>query len=108
LRDLHADSDSRLDPQAYVLRPDVVLEISKELVKVNGYYARTKKAAELAFKHMQKGFDNKELDLSDKEQSWLEKLAGDVADLPADVNELTAYIIGDCAKLDPKKYDLKF
>jgi methanol--5-hydroxybenzimidazolylcobamide Co-methyltransferase len=108
LRDLHADSDSRLDPQAYVLRPDVVLEISKELVKVNGYYARTKKAAELAFKFMQKGFDNKELDLSDKEQSWLEKLSGDIDELPDDVNELIAEVIDDCPKLDPKKYDLKF
>lgn len=28
LRDLLADSDSRLDVQAYVLRPDVVLDIS--------------------------------------------------------------------------------
>ena len=29
MRDLHADSDSRLDPQAYILRPDVVQDIAK-------------------------------------------------------------------------------
>ena len=49
LRDLHADSDSKLDPQAYVLRPDVVLDISKELVTVEGHYPRAKKAAALAW-----------------------------------------------------------
>ena len=65
LRDLHADSDSRLDPQAYVLRPDVVLAISKELVKVDGYYPRAKKAAALAFSHIQKP-DNRELKLDGK------------------------------------------
>jgi methanol--5-hydroxybenzimidazolylcobamide Co-methyltransferase len=36
LRDLHADSDSRFDPQAYILRPDVVLRISRYLVKAEG------------------------------------------------------------------------
>lgn len=33
MRDILADSDSRIDPQVYVLRPDVVLEISEEIVK---------------------------------------------------------------------------
>ncbi len=33
MRNLLADSDSKFDPQAYVLRPDVVLDISQELVK---------------------------------------------------------------------------
>jgi methanol--5-hydroxybenzimidazolylcobamide Co-methyltransferase len=44
LRDLHADSDSKYDPQAWVLRPDVVLDISKELVKQEGnYYNKCRK-----------------------------------------------------------------
>jgi len=107
LRDLHADSDSRLDPQAYVLRPDVVLDISKEMVKVEGYYPRAKKAAELAVAHIQKGQDSGHLDLDDKEQMWLENIADTVADLPADVGEFTETMIGECSdKLDPKKYDM--
>lgn len=44
MRDLLADSDSYLDPQAYILRPDVVLDISSELVKVDGYYPKAKKS----------------------------------------------------------------
>lgn len=106
MRDLLADSDSRLDPQAYVLRPDVVLDISKELVKVDGYYERTKKAAELALSAIQKGFDKGELKLSDKEVVWISTLSEQVAALPNDAGELTESIIGDCEKLDPKKYDM--
>jgi methanol--5-hydroxybenzimidazolylcobamide Co-methyltransferase len=106
LRDLHADSDSRFDPQAYVLRPDIVFEISKELVKIDGYYPRTKKAAELALSHIRKGYDKKELQLNDKELTYLDDLSETVAKLPADVKEFTESVIDDCDKLDPKKYDM--
>ena len=106
LRDLHADSDSKLDPQAYVLRPDVVLDISKELVKVDGYYPRAKKAAALAFAHMLKATEQGALKLDDKELMWLENLSETVEGLPDDVGEFTENIIGECEKLDPKKYDM--
>ena len=106
LRDLHADSDSRYDPQAYVLRPDVVLDISKEIVKVDGYYPRAKKAGSLALSHIQKAYDNGELILDSKELMWLEDLADTIDGLPSDVGEFTENIIGECEKLDPKKYDM--
>lgn len=106
MRDLHADSDSRLDPQAYVLRPNVVLDIAKELVKVDGDYPRAKKAASLAFSHIQSAHDSGELKLNDKELTWLENLADTVEGLPADVGTFTEDIIGECEKLDPKKYDM--
>jgi len=106
LRDIHADSDSKLDPQAYVLRPDVVLDISKELVKVEGYYPRAKKAALLALEHMQKGHKAGQLELNDKELMWLENLGETVEELPNCVDEFTANIVDDCEKFDPKKYDM--
>ena len=107
LRDLYAASDSRLDPQAYVLRPDVVLDISKELVKVDGHYPKAKKAAGLALAAMKKAHGEKELLLNDKELMWLDDITAAVDELPEDVNEFTAGIIGECEKLDPKKYDLE-
>jgi methanol--5-hydroxybenzimidazolylcobamide Co-methyltransferase len=106
LRDLYADSDSKYDPQAYILRPDVVLDIAKELVKVDGHYPRAKKAAELALAAMKKGYDNKKLNLNDKEVMWLNNLAETVAKLPSDVGKFTESIIDDCEKLDRKKYDM--
>mgnify|MGYP000097270371 CR=1 FL=1 len=107
LRDLHADSDSAIDPQAYVLRPDVVLEISKEIVKEEGYYNRTKKAASLAFSKIKEAHGNGELKLEDKELMWLDRLSEDVEALPSDVQTLTEQMLPQCEKLDPAKYDMK-
>ena len=45
LRDLFVISDSRRDPQAYVLRPDVVIDISRKIIAESGAYARTRTAA---------------------------------------------------------------
>ena len=106
LRDLHADSDSRLDPQAYVLRPDVVLRISKTLVTVDGYYGRTKKAAELALAEIDEGHRNGLLALSDRELASLENLIEEIDALPATEGELIADVLEDCEKLDPRRFDL--
>jgi len=107
LRDLHADSDSRLDPQAYVLAPDVVLRISKEIVKEQGYYKRTKRSAELAIEEITRGFKEGRLKLSDREEASLDQLSEEVSSFPDSEEKLIAEIIDDCDKLDPKKYDLK-
>ena len=106
MRDLLAGSDSCLDPQAYILRPDVVLDISNELVKVDGYYPKAKKAAALALSHIRKGFDKGKLQLNDKESMWLEQLSETVDGLPGDTGEFIDSVIDDCQKLDPKKYDM--
>jgi methanol--5-hydroxybenzimidazolylcobamide Co-methyltransferase len=106
MRDLYADSDSKLNPQAYVLRPDVVLDISKGIVKEDGYYPRAKKAAALALEHIQKGHASGLLDLDDREQTWLENLSDTIDALPADVEAFTAQVKDECEKFDPKKYDM--
>ena len=108
LRDLHADSDCYLDPHAWILRPDVVLEISKGIVAETGVYNRTKKAAELALMSIDKGAKEGGLILSEKEREWLKKLIDEVGSLPATLDELTEEVIDDCDKLDPSKYDLAF
>jgi methanol--5-hydroxybenzimidazolylcobamide Co-methyltransferase len=106
LRDLHADSDSRLDPQAYILRPDVVLRIAGEILKAEGHYGRIKKAAGLALEEIAGGHKKGLLLLSEREQESLRALSEDVASLPGDEDQLTADIIDDCEKLDPKKYNM--
>jgi len=106
LRDLHADSDSRFDPQAYILRPDVVLRIAKALVTVDGHYGRTKKAAEMALKEIGDGHKKGLLALSEREQDSLENLVEEIAELPATEGELIDDMLADCEKLDPKRFDL--
>jgi methanol--5-hydroxybenzimidazolylcobamide Co-methyltransferase len=106
MRDMLADSDSSLDPQAYVLRPDVALELSKEIVKETGYYNRTKKAAELTLAKLKAAHNDGELKLDGKELMWLDRITDDIATLPADAETLTEDMIPQCEKLDPAKYDM--
>ena len=82
MRDLLADSVRSRDPRSYVLRPDIVLEISKEIVKETGHYKRTKRAAGLALLHMKAAYAEGRLMLDAKELEWLDRLADDVDDLP--------------------------
>ena len=75
MRDLLADSDSSLDPQAYVLRPDVVLRISESLIKEEGSYNRMKKAATEAIEELRKAYDAGNVRILDKELKWLDTMS---------------------------------
>ena len=106
LRDLHADSDSKLDPQAYVLRPDVVLKIAAELVRSDDDYERGKLAAKLALEAMRTGHQAGELDLDERELTWLDDLSATADELPATADELAAIVAANSDAYDPTKYDL--
>ena len=106
LQSLYAESDSKLDPQAYILRPDVVLAISKEIVKVDGHYNRAIKAAEVTIDVMKKANLAGNLDLNEKEIDWLGTLADAIATMPNNEDEAINLYAPDCEKLDRKKYDL--
>ncbi|MDR0308846.1 MAG: hypothetical protein LBH87_02845 [Coriobacteriales bacterium] len=85
LRDLYADSDSYLDPHAYILRPDVALEMAKGIVDgSDNYFARCKRTVEVACKAIQKGFDTGKLRLNDREKAALAALQSDVAAITND------------------------
>ncbi|MCL2653875.1 MAG: hypothetical protein FWD63_08850, partial [Propionibacteriaceae bacterium] len=106
LRDLHADSDSRLDPQAYVLRPDVVVGIAAELVKEEDDYERGKLAAKLALQAMRDGHASGQLHLDDREATWLDDLSRTADAMPQTAEELAAIVADDSDAYDPSKYDL--
>ena len=105
LRDLHADSDSRFDPQAYVLRPDVVFEISRKIVAdQNGPLSRAKTAALAAIESLRGGLEQKRLILDDREAGWLDILESQIETIPDDVEKFTAEMIDECEKFNPEIY----
>lgn len=108
MRDLLADSDSKLDPQAYVLRPDVVLDISNELVKYNDPFSRTKAAALLAIDRLRKAINNKEVLILEREKSWLDNMEAQLEMVPADEQQFINDMVGEntSEKFVPAKYDL--
>ena len=108
-RDLLVDSDASLDPQAYVLRPDVVFEISKELIKTQDPFLRTKLGAELALKHIRKGIENKEVFVEDRELAWLDIIEDQLDEIPDDEIEFYNQIKDelDMTKFLPAEYGLE-
>jgi methanol--5-hydroxybenzimidazolylcobamide Co-methyltransferase len=108
LRDLNADTDSPLNATAYILRPDVVLELSKQLVKVEDtYYKRLKAAAALAAEALRKGFETKKLALAEKELKQLDKVSKAIDALPDDEEAFISDGIRSAKSLRPEIYDLQ-
>ncbi|MDR1796504.1 MAG: methanol--corrinoid methyltransferase [Clostridiales Family XIII bacterium] len=107
LRDLNADSDSPYNATAYILRPDVVLDISKKLVKVEDtYYKRAKAAAALTVEALRDGYESKKLALSEKEIKQLDKVSKAIDALPEDEQAFIADNIQNSKALRREIYDL--
>jgi methanol--5-hydroxybenzimidazolylcobamide Co-methyltransferase len=83
-------SDAKYDPQAYVLRPDVVLEIAGNIVAEPTPYLRTRKSAQLALEHLRNAKEKGELVFSRVETHWLDLLSQQADTLPEDEEQFIA------------------
>lgn len=90
MRDLLVESDCYLDPQAYVLRPDIVFEISEEIVKTQDPFLRTLNTAKKTLEILRRGLDKKELSIDERDVNWLDILEGQVEEIPEDEEEFIA------------------
>ncbi len=108
LRDWLCDSDSKYDPQAYVLRPDVVIEISKEIIKKNNPFERSKAAAVAAIDVLSKAVAADKVQISERELQWLPTMQRQIEAIPYDLEKFISEMLerDESGKLDPKKYDL--
>jgi methanol---5-hydroxybenzimidazolylcobamide Co-methyltransferase len=95
LRDWFTESDAALDPQAWVLRPDVVLELSAEIIEETTAYRRTRRAALATLEKMRAAEQRGDLKLNRMEQSWLDRLSGEADQLPESEEELVASLLPD-------------
>ena len=103
LRDWFAQSDAGLDPQAFVLRPDVVLELSDQIIQEKTPYLRTRRAALATLARLQQAGSDGELNYSKMELRWLDRLTRDAESLPENEDELIAEML---PLLDPEKINL--
>jgi len=108
LRDLFVDSDAALDPQAYVLRPDVVLELAGEIVAEPTPYLRVRRAALATLERLRAVNAAGGLALAKGELTWLGRLSGAADELPEDEQELIESVSGrvDAAKVRLGEYKL--
>jgi len=109
LRDWLAESDAKSDPQAYVLRPDVVLQLAREIVAEPTPYRRTRRAARATLEALRKAAAAGLVVVPEAEKTWLERLSRQADGLPEAEEELIAQVTPnlDPAKVLLEEYGLK-
>jgi methanol--5-hydroxybenzimidazolylcobamide Co-methyltransferase len=103
LRDLFVASDAPLDPQAHVLRPDVVLELAAEIIAEPTPYRRVRRAAIATLSSLRAAHEAGAFSLARPERSWLSRLSAAADELPEDEEE---FIAGTLRGLDLSKVRL--
>jgi methanol--5-hydroxybenzimidazolylcobamide Co-methyltransferase len=104
LRDWLVGSDAKYDPQAYVLKPDVVLELAKEIIQEPSAYLRTRKAVQVSLMKLRQAGENGELVYSKIEMRWLDRLSKKADSLPEDEEEFIKAALVD---IDHNKIQLE-
>lgn len=82
-RDMLVESDARLDPQAYILKPDVVLQIADAIVSDKDDYIRCVRAATRAIEILEEGVRSGAMLLPEREAGWIERMKSAVEELPS-------------------------
>ncbi|MFZ5967535.1 MAG: methyltransferase MtaB domain-containing protein [Bacillota bacterium] len=109
MRDWLADSDSHYDPQAYVIRPDVVLKLSKIILEEKGHFLRTKRAALATISELKEALAAGKVIIEEREIPWLDMLEQQLQTVGDDEDAFIKEMVEECsfiAKFDPRKYDL--
>jgi len=103
LRNWWVESDAKLDPQAYVLKPDVVLELAGQIIQEPTPYLRTRKAALVTFARLRQASENSEIILSRPEMRWLDRLSKKADELMENEEDFIASVL---PKIDQNKVRL--
>ena len=82
LRDWLVESDAALDPQAFVLRPDAVLRLSREIMEEPTPYRRTRRAILAALEELARAHAKGRVKIPPREIPWLDTLRQQADALP--------------------------
>ncbi|RPI04667.1 MAG: methanol--corrinoid methyltransferase [Ignavibacteriae bacterium] len=93
-------SDVRFDPQALVLDPRVVIEISKEIVKGDNYIDATKRGCLKGIEIIENAYASGLLNKDEKELPWISVLKDDINSIPSDESAFVEEMI---QTIDPGK-----
>jgi methanol--5-hydroxybenzimidazolylcobamide Co-methyltransferase len=108
MRDFLVESDCYLDPQAYIMKPEVVFEIASEIVKTQDPFIRTLNTAKLSIDILKRAANKKEIELEEREQNWLDILESQIEEIPEDEEEFIAEMKEevDSSKYRPEEYGI--
>lgn len=103
LQGLFVKSDQMLDPQAFILAPENVIRISKELIKGDSYIENAKNGALKAIELMEEAIQAGKLRVPEMELSYLPILKEDLLSIPNDESQFTEMML---PLLDQSKFIL--
>ncbi|NBB83263.1 MAG: methanol--corrinoid methyltransferase [Alphaproteobacteria bacterium] len=103
LRDWLVRSDAPLDPQAWVLKPDVAARLSQVITEATDHYQAGRAVAAATLDELRQAYERGELKLDDRELPYMDMMRQSVEDLPADVGQ---FIEQQKAMIDPGRCDL--
>jgi methanol--5-hydroxybenzimidazolylcobamide Co-methyltransferase len=108
LRDWLADSDSALDPQAYVLRPDVVLRLAKAIAGEATPFRQTKAAVLAALEEIETAYHEGRVHLDVREVPWIEMLKDQAQTIPDDEQQLIQKCLPliEAGRFRPEEYGI--
>ena len=93
LQRLLVNSDTKFDPQALILSPVNVIEISKEIVKGENYIDATKRGCLKGLEIIENAIASGALMNDQKETEWISILKDDIASIPIDEGKFVEEIL---------------
>ncbi len=95
LRDWLVESDACTDPQAWILTPVNVIEISRAIVTAPDHYNAGIAAAKAAIRTIRDGHANSGLVIAERELMWLDTMDDALAGLPGDESVFIDRMLGE-------------
>ena len=105
---LLTESDAFLDPQALILAPQNIIEISKEIIKGDNYLENAKNGCLKAISIIDEAVKSGKLKLDEKEYVWIDTLRDEIESIPSDENKFIEQMIPivDKTKYIPSEYGI--
>lgn len=102
------NSDIRFDPQAYILAPENVIEISKAIVNSDNHLEATRAACLKGLEILTEAQKEDKLLIDEKEVAWFETIRNGVESIPTDEAQFIKEILPtlDTSKLDLEGYGI--
>jgi methanol--5-hydroxybenzimidazolylcobamide Co-methyltransferase len=93
LQDLYVSSDTYYDPQALILAPYSVIEITKEIVKGDNYIDATVKGCLKGLEIIQNSLDSDQLKRDEREMVWMESIKQELISIPVEESAFVEEIL---------------
>lgn len=93
LQKLFVDSDTYYDPQAFILAPKNVIEISKEIVNGENYVDSTRKACLKGIDLIEDAIEDGILMRDEKEDSWIKMMKEDILSIPDNESDFMEQVL---------------